>query len=319
MSADRETTRIVRSWLEEGVTELPDRILDAVVDQLPATPQRRATWWPAGRTSTMNKFVTIGLAAAAVLVLVFVGAQLMGSRRGPGGPGDASPTPTSTATPTAAQSAPPVLPEAGVPQGEYVVTGADDAVQVTFDIGSAGWIPLPEFDALTKDDDGLDPPDSVGAALLAWGWPAGTGINVYGDPCQWLTTSPETPAMTPDDIAAAFAAQAETNPTASTDVTVNGFAGKAITLHVPMSYDLPNATREEKFAACDEDAFAFYGVGGEAGHARNAQGAGQIDELWILDVNGAIVILDATYSPATPPALVEELRTMAESATFEAP
>ncbi len=319
MSADRETTRIVRSWLEEGVTELPDRILDAVVDQLPATPQRRATWWPAGRTSTMNKFVTIGLAAAAVLVLVFVGAQLMGSPRGPGGPGAATPTPTATETPTPARSTPPALPEAGVPQGEYVVTGADDAVQVTFDIGSAGWIPLPEFDALTKDDDGLDPPDSVGAALLAWGWPAGTGINVYGDPCQWLTTSPETPAMTPDDIAAAFAAQAETNPTASTDVTVNGFAGKAITLHVPMSYDLPNATREEKFADCDEDAFAFYGVGSEAGHARNAQGAGQIDELWILDVNGAIVILDATYSPATPPALVEELRTMAESATFEAP
>ncbi len=267
----------------------------------------------------MNKFVTIGLAAAAVLVLVFVGAQLMGSRRGPGGPGDASPTPTSTATPTAAQSAPPVLPEAGVPQGPYVVTGADDAVQVTFDVASAGWVPLPEFDALTKDDDGLDPPESVGVALLAWAWPAGTGINVYGDPCQWLTTSPEAPAMTPDEIAAAFAGQAETNATASTDVTVDGFAGKAITLRVPISYDLPNATREEKFAACDEDAFAFYGVGGEAGHARNAQGAGQIDELWILDVNGAIVILDASYSPATPAALVDEVRTLAESATFDAP
>ena len=46
MSTDRDTTRIVRSWLEEGVTELPDRVLDAVLDQLPATPQRRA---PGGR------------------------------------------------------------------------------------------------------------------------------------------------------------------------------------------------------------------------------------------------------------------------------
>ena len=42
MSTDRDVTRIVRSWLEEGVTALPDRVLDAVLDQLPATPQRRA-------------------------------------------------------------------------------------------------------------------------------------------------------------------------------------------------------------------------------------------------------------------------------------
>ena len=48
MSTDRDTTRIVRSWLEEGVTALPDRVLDTVLDQVPATPQRRS-WWPARR------------------------------------------------------------------------------------------------------------------------------------------------------------------------------------------------------------------------------------------------------------------------------
>ena len=37
MSTDRDVTRIVRSWLEEGVTALPDRVLDAVLDQVPAT------------------------------------------------------------------------------------------------------------------------------------------------------------------------------------------------------------------------------------------------------------------------------------------
>ncbi len=44
MSTDRETTCIVRSWLEEGATALPDRVLDAVLDQVPATRQRRARW-----------------------------------------------------------------------------------------------------------------------------------------------------------------------------------------------------------------------------------------------------------------------------------
>ena len=85
-----------------------------------------------------------------------------------------------------------------------------------------------------------------------------------------------------------------------------------------MSYDLPGATREERFADCDKDLFAFYGIEGSPDdHERNAQGAGQIDELWILDVNGSIVILDATYTPATPATLVDELRALAESATFE--
>ena len=51
MSTDRDTTRIVRSWLEEGVTALPDRVLDAVLDQVPATSQRRS-WWPAWRFPT---------------------------------------------------------------------------------------------------------------------------------------------------------------------------------------------------------------------------------------------------------------------------
>ena len=32
MSTDREVTRIVQSWLEEGVNALPDRVLDSVLD-----------------------------------------------------------------------------------------------------------------------------------------------------------------------------------------------------------------------------------------------------------------------------------------------
>lgn len=264
----------------------------------------------------MNKFAPIGLGIAAVVVALVVSTQLLGPPA-PGGVGGGpapSPTPTPTATP---DSTPSPTAWVGLPAGPFVVTGSDDPVQVTLDIASPGWAALRDFDAVSNGDDGLDPPESVGVVLLAWAWPAGTGINVYGDPCKWLTTTPETPATTPAEIAAAFAAQAETEANAPVDVTVGGFAGKAITLQVPLSYDLPNATREEKFADCDEDAFAFYGVEGETRLARNAQGAGQIDELWILDVDGSIVILDASYSAAPPAALVDELRALAESATFE--
>ena len=319
MSTDRDTTRVVRSWLMTDEHESADRVLGAVLDRLDTTPQRRATPWPVRRIPTMNRFLSIGLGAAAVVVLLFLGSQLFGSPGGVGGPGV---EPTSTPEPTAAPTAAPTSSSSvwtGTPEGSFVLTGADDPVQVTVDVTSPGWMPLAAFDSLTKDDDGLDPPVSVGAALLAWAWPAGTEFNVYADPCHWTTTIPETPATTPDEIAAAFAAQASTDATAPVDVTVGGFAGKALTLHVPMSFDVPNATREEKFADCDNDIFAFYGVEGETGEARNAQGAGQIDELWILDVDGSIVILDATYSPSTPAALVEEVRDLAESSTFETP
>lgn len=291
--------------------ELPDPSYDEVRDRMEQTRQRAfiGPW----RTSDMNRYLKMGLAAAAVVVIAVIASNLLPGSTAPGGEGPES------VAPSQAPSEPAPSAWVGIPEGPFVVTGTDDPVQVTVNIASSGWVPLPEFDALSKDDDGLDAPETVGAALLAWAWPAGTGFNVYGDPCQWSTTIPETPATTPDEIAAAFAAQASTDATAPVDVTVGGFAGKTITLHVPMSFDLPNASREEKFADCDNDVFAFYGVEGETGEARNAQGAGQVDELWILDVNGAIVILDATYGPATPVDLVEEMRTLAESATFEAP
>jgi hypothetical protein len=316
MTAPHDLDRQLQAFLTDGPTELPDPSFDAVRDRMEATRQRVVIGpW---RFPDMNKFVPIGLGAAAVVVALVLGTQFLG-RPAPGGAGGA-PSAEPSATPTPSPSvAPPSSPADGsLPEDPFVVTGADDPLQITVNIASSGWAPLREFDAVIKDDDGLDPPETVGVALIAWAWPAGTAFNVYGDPCQWLTTIPETPATTPDEIAAAFATQASTDATAPVDVTVGGFAGKAITLHVPMSYEVPNATREEEFADCDQDVFAFYGLDGEdAEHARNAQGPGQVDELWILDVNGSIVILDATYSPATPADLVDELRTLAESATFE--
>jgi hypothetical protein len=83
---------------------------------------------------------------------------------------------------------------------------------------------------------------------------------------------------------------------------------------------VPGATREEEFADCDQSTFASWGLeADESIPDRYHQGPGQVDELWILDVDGSIVIIDAMYGPATPPDLVEELRALAESATFAAP
>lgn len=316
MSTSRDPDRLIHSFLLEGEDELFDQVYDRVRAGIEQRPQRVVIGpW---RMPIMNKIVGFGLAAAAVIVVVIVGAQLIGS---PGGGLGADPPPSATSEPTPqpSEEAPPSpSADAEFPRA-LVVTNTGAPVRTTVSAMSSGWVPLAGLDAVTKDDDGLDPPESVGGALLAWAWPAGTGFNVYGDPCQWTTTLPESLATTPDEIAAAFAAQALTEPTTPVDVTVGGYSGKAVTLSVPMTYDIPGAEREERFAECDESVFGFYGIEGESEPARNAQGAGQIDELWILDVEGSIVIIDATYAPAAPPDLVEEMRAMAESATFEVP
>ena len=110
MSADRDVTRIVRSWLDEGVTALPDRVLDAVLDQVPATRQRRA-WWPARRFREMNNAIRIVVAAAAVVVVALIALNLMPSNRGVGGPPSIAPTPSPTPAPT--------LPTGEIPPGTY--------------------------------------------------------------------------------------------------------------------------------------------------------------------------------------------------------
>jgi len=84
MSTDRDVTRAVRSWLDEGVTTLPDRVLDAVLDQVPATHQRRS-WWPARRFADMNIYAKLVAAAAAVLMVAVIGYQFLPARGGFGG------------------------------------------------------------------------------------------------------------------------------------------------------------------------------------------------------------------------------------------
>ena len=320
-STDRDVRRAIRSWLQEDQHEDASLIAGTVLDRLDTTPQRRATWWSAWRNPFMNKLVPIGLGAAAVAVVAIVGAQLLG----PGDPGvgtspSTSPSAEPSATPQPSEAAQPSS-RAGIPDGPYVITNTDAPLRVTVDVAAAGWSALEGLDAMTKADDGLDPPDSTGVALLAWSWPAGTEFHVYQDPCQWLTSVPDTAATTPDEIAAAFAGQASTEATASVDVTIGGYAGQHVMVQVPMSYEISGeATREEEFADCDESSFNFYGVETSDGGTepwRNAQGPGQIDDLWILDVDGAIVIIDGAHGPAVPAELVDEVRTLAESATFE--
>lgn len=248
----------------------------------------------------MNKFVPVGLGAAAVVVVAVVGAQLLGPPA-PGGVGGApAPSPSAVASPTVEPSVavPSVSAGTGLPVGSSYVLIDEGGVRGTVTVPRPGW--LGDGGILARDD--VDPP--AGAGMITF-----TGeLYVYGDPCAWSTTVPKTPATTVDELVTALAAQADRDATPAVDVTVGGYTGKSITLHVPV---------DAGFGQCDQGYFGSWGGPAEPTPYRYSQGPGQIDEIWAVDVDGELVVVDGAYFEGTPQPVIDDLRAIVESITFE--
>ena len=107
MTAHHDLDRQLTDFLRDGPTELPYESFDAVRDRTEQTGQRVVVGpW---RLPEMNKILTIGLAAAAVVAAVFLGAQFLGS---PSGGVGFQPTETSLPTATPDPTATPPEPSA---------------------------------------------------------------------------------------------------------------------------------------------------------------------------------------------------------------
>lgn len=305
MSTERDVTRIVRSWLHEDAHEDADRILDLVLDEIDTTPQRRSAW-SAWRRPIMNTYLKVGLAAAVVVLAGFIGIQLLG------GPNVGPPGPSPSASPAAPTPTEPA-PSASISTG-FLLWNAPGEVAISVTTPPSGWSGDQGGGILEKGPAGADPPDGAGMIVFEG------DLWVYGDPCKWSTTTPDAPATTVDELVAALSAQTSRDATAPADVTVGGYAGKSITLHVPgdLAFD---ANRD--FTECDQGKFgswaAVSGAGPDPTPSRYHQGPGQIDDLVILDVNGVVVVFDTGYYAATPAEVVDQIRAIVESATFELP
>ncbi len=124
MTSQRDTDRLIRAFLAEGQTDLPDQIYDVVRREIDRTNQRVVIGpW---RMPFMNNIVRIAVAAAAVLIVVVVGINLLPGAGGPGGL-EESPNPTATQnpTPTAFAVADPcaLLTEAEVAEAVHLAGG----------------------------------------------------------------------------------------------------------------------------------------------------------------------------------------------------
>jgi hypothetical protein len=302
MTASRDPDRLIHAFLDEGLDELPDPVYDAVRDRIEQTRQRAliGSW----RTPDVNRYLKIGLAAAAVVVIAVVGFQFLGNSD-TGSPGASeSAEPSATATPRPSPT--PTDPEQSygpLSEGPYVLVYEQLLdVRTTVTIPAPDWHGLPTYTNVEKH--GIaDPPQ--GAGLVVYG----KDMLVYGDPCAWESTRPDDPAASLDELVAALSAQTSRDASPPVDVTVGGYPGKMLTLHVP---------EEAVFSDCDGGEFRTL-IEVETGDARVHQGPGQISEVWVVDVDGTLLFFDAGYFADTPAEDVEEMRAMVESATFELP
>jgi hypothetical protein len=303
MSTDRDVTRIVRSWLEEGRTALPDHVLDSVLDQLPATPQRRA-WWPARRLLDMNLPARFAAAAAAVVVIAVVGALAL--NRGNGGVAalptpalTSAPTPIPTPTPTPSPIALPVDPsELPINAPGKYLAGDLFLVPITFDV-PAGWVgkvggPYAAY---------LDraPIGSGGASVALT-----LSQKIYADPCHDRGFLSPQPGSTVDDLAAALSTLPGFTATTPTAVTIDGHIGKQLTLTAPAD-----------FTACTltPDGYRLWQL--PLGGIQSFQ-PGQQTTLRIVDVGGKRIIVSSdTYPGYTTDQMRSEIQSIVDSLHVE--
>jgi hypothetical protein len=286
MTTERETARIVRAWLTEGATVLPERVLDDVLEQIPSIRQTGRSRWPGARTPWRARpVVAASLAAILSAGFVLVGALGPDTGRLPGAgrsqPASDSPYIRPTVPPRPEPTASPLPPPvAGPMEGTYRFADVDGtSIGVTFTV-PAGWAAC--CGGGWVDKYATNPPNGLAFSAFAT-------RNVYADPCD---RSAGATAIGPGvaDLIAAVEAQPERRPTVPTPVTVSGFSGQEIEWSVPSNAN---------FGDCMQSTYvSFYG-GDDPTATRFHQGPDQVDHLRVLDVDGTTLTILTTWFPGT--------------------
>lgn len=131
-----------------------------------------------------------------------------------------------------------------------------------------------------------------------------TVSEVVRHPCRELGAANAIDAgNTVEELVATFQRQLLTRMTAPVPVTVDGYQGLSLELHVPKVID---------FATCSD-----YNVWeSDPAGARHMGAPGEFDRLWLLDVQGEVVVLTVTAEADDPESSLAQLADMVESAEF---
>lgn len=319
MSTDRDVTRIVRSWLRTDDDDSADRVLDAVLDALDTTPQRRPSWL-ARSSSIMNNSVRLIATAAAVVVAALIGYQLLIAPR-VGGPAPApmeSPSAPPTATPAPSEGTGNVFPPTGpleVGTRYAVSAGASSiagAVSYSFAVPTSGWLSDTGVVGISAGGYSLNAEASVwffdNYAFFESDGQLPMIPAVLDDPCVH-------DSLQSQSFEASLAGQAEAIASipgtelvsGPSDVTVDSRPGQEVTIAVP---DDVGCAREEFWLLFNqsEGPGVFY-----------PNWLGETLHVWLIDVDGEIFSIWAQVrSPGDASAALEaEIQQIVDSIQFE--
>lgn len=300
MSADRDLTPIVRSWLHEDAHEDAARVLDLVLDQLDDIHQRRRLW-PAPTFRRVNMSYRLGIAAAVILIAAILGFSYVNHQVGSDQP---TPTPTPSGTPVPLPSVGALAPGGYLLANPYLdgnpvrscSRACADYRWIVFTL-PAGWA---TGDGLVYKH--LDQAGEV--AFSVW-----TPDQVYDDPCHWQasTLSPlDLVNHTHDasgivflgDRAGGLAHQAGLGVSDLTQLTIGGQVALKVELTVPAQLDL---------ATCDRGEYRSWTEWDVVGGANSHHAPGQIDIVYEVDVDRQSLVIDASHLPGTSASDVAEL------------
>lgn len=120
---------------------------------------------------------------------------------------------------------------------------------------------------------------------------------VYTDPCGHGTSEFDYVGPSVQALADALVAQRSTRASAPTPVTMSGYQGLYVEVHSPAD-----------LSRCVEVADLWGEPGG-----RGIFGDGQVDLVWILDVDGERLVINAAYSAHSSASDIDKLTSMVES------
>jgi hypothetical protein len=260
MTSEREMTGVVRAWLEEGPTSLPDGVLDGVLDELARTPQRRAGWLTPHSAGT-TRLMTIAIAAAALVIALLVGLELFGSPH----VGSPSQTPGPTVRSTGTR-----LPDEGTLRGGRYWIGDPYPATLSFDVPK-GW----EACSFSTYERGVCHAEDGAAVYIGVAFLVVDDVPV--DPC---TNEQRQPPLGPsvDDLVAAISSLPRFEASTPIDTTVGGYPAKRFTLTAP------------QITNCDLQTWS-------TPSRTNGVGPGEENLLLVVDVDGARVMIAAAYFP----------------------
>lgn len=244
--------------------------------------------------------MSTGLRRIAVSGILVVTAACTSTVPGSGAPSTPSAAPTPGATvpsqsPTSTQS----LRVSGL------VLGSGTYPEFTVETPAQGW----------STGDGYFVVKTGGVVVGLGVWDVG---QVPGDPCHWKASLVDS-GRSVDDLVRVLLAQKLRNATTPTEVTLAGHSGKYLEWSVPKDAVV---TGDADFKGCDDPGNGhrdFVSWMGNGKGERYQQAAGQVDRLWVLDVDGQRLLVDATYAPNATPADRDELAHVAESLQFLRP